>query len=73
MRVKPKEKTTDIFFKNFIGGVGWATGATIGFTILATLLGFILGKLGALPVAGNFFASIIEATNRALETRGFLK
>jgi len=61
------------FIKGFIGGIGWATGATIGFTILLALLGWFFNRLGGLPLVGNFFASIVEATNQALQARRVLR
>lgn len=68
-----KQKTLEVFYKSFIGGIGWAAGATIGFTILFTLLGWLFARLGALPVVGNIFASIVEATSQALQTRKLLR
>lgn len=69
MKFYPQEKTLKIFFKSFIGGIGWALGASLGFTILISLLTFVFNRLGGLPIIGNLFASIIEVTNQALETR----
>lgn len=69
MKINPKEKYGSIFFKGFIAGIGWATGATIGFALFLSLLGFLLSRLGGLPIVGNFFARLIEVTIQALETR----
>ncbi|HUV42325.1 MAG TPA: DUF5665 domain-containing protein [Patescibacteria group bacterium] len=69
MKANPKEKYLIIFFKNFIGGIGWAIGATLGFALLIYILGLILGRLGGLPLIGDWFARLIEAANQALEAR----
>ena len=72
MKVDPKEKKRTIFIKNFIGGLGWAAGTTVGFGLLIALIGLILKWLGGLPLVGNFFANLIEVTNEALKTKGVL-
>lgn len=69
MRVNPKEGYFSIFLKNFVGGIGWAAGATIGFALLISLIGLLLSRLGGLPVIGNWFARLIEVTNQALEAK----
>ena len=56
MRVDIKQKNRIIFLKNFIGGLGWMTGATIGFAL-------------GLPIIGDFAANLIEVTNKALEAK----
>jgi len=55
--------------KGFLAGLGWMIGATIGFALLITLLSLVLGWAGGLPIFGNFLASVIEATNKALEAK----
>ena len=72
MKINPKEKYLPIFLKSIVGGIGWAIGATLGFALLISVLGFILGKLGGLPLMGNWFANLIEVTNKALEARKVL-
>lgn len=69
MKVSPKEKYSIIFLKNIVGGIGWAIGATVGFALLISILGFILSQLGGLPLVGGWFARIIEVTNKALEAK----
>lgn len=69
MKIDPKENYISIFLKNFIGGIGWAVGATIGFALFISLIGLLLSHLGGLPVIGNWFARLIEVTNQALETQ----
>lgn len=45
---------------NFIGGIAWALGATVGLAIIVTVLGFILKNINFVPVIGNFVADIIN-------------
>ncbi|HUD44454.1 MAG TPA: DUF5665 domain-containing protein [Patescibacteria group bacterium] len=51
-----------IFFNNLIGGVGWAVGATVGLSLILTLLGFLAKEINVIPFIGNFFAAIINYT-----------
>jgi ABC-type amino acid transport system permease subunit len=49
-----------IFFNNFLGGIAWALGATVGLTIIAILLGIILKNINLVPYVGNFITGVIE-------------
>jgi hypothetical protein len=49
-----------IIFNNFIGGIFWALGATVGLSIILTLLGFFVRNLDLVPVVGSFVSSVIE-------------
>ena len=49
-----------IFVNNFIGGIGWAFGATIGISLLLALWGFILHRINLVPVVGNFILEVIK-------------
>jgi len=55
-----KEKKKVIFFNNFIGGIGWALGATVGLALIVTLLTLIAKNVNLIPVIGNFIAGIIQ-------------
>lgn len=52
---------------SFLGGISWALGASVGFALFIWVLTGVLGTLGGLPVVGQFFATIVETTNQALE------
>ncbi|HUS59901.1 MAG TPA: DUF5665 domain-containing protein [Nevskiaceae bacterium] len=69
MRVDIKQKNRIIFLKNFIGGLSWMTGATIGFALFIAFLSLILKWLGGLPIIGDFAANLIEVTSKALEAK----
>lgn len=57
---QPKEKRKTIFLNNFLGGIGWALGATFGLAIIVTLLTLILRNTSLIPFVGNFVAGVIE-------------
>ena len=71
MMVNIQDKVIVIFYKNFIAGTAWALGATVGFALLATVMSFLFGKIGGLPVIGEFVASLVEVTREALIKRNF--
>ena len=50
----------EIFINNFIGGIAWALGATVGLAIIVTVLGLILQNINLVPFIGNFVADIIN-------------
>ena len=52
--------------RSFVAGLFTALGATIGLALVLTLAGFILDKLGVLPVVGGFFSRINEVISHAL-------
>ena len=47
-----------IFLNNFIGGIAWGLGATVGAAVLLAILGFILSKVNLVPVVGTFVAQV---------------
>lgn len=57
-QVDKKRKT--IFFDNFIGGIAWALGATVGLALIVALLTTIAKNINIIPVVGNFVAGVIE-------------
>jgi len=69
MKIDPKESYFSVFFKNFVGGIGWVAGITVGFALFISLLGFLFNRLGGLPLIGNWFANLIEVINQALEAK----
>ncbi|MBI2025862.1 MAG: hypothetical protein HYT06_00610 [Candidatus Levybacteria bacterium] len=50
----------EIIVNNFIGGLSWALGATIGLAIIIAILGIILRNINLVPFVGNFVADIIN-------------
>jgi hypothetical protein len=55
-----KESRGRIFLNNFIGGIAWALGATLGLALIVGILSLILKNVNVIPVIGNFIADTIK-------------
>ncbi len=49
-----------IFLNNFLGGIAWGIGATLGASLLLSILGIILSQLDFIPIIGTFVLEISE-------------
>lgn len=47
-----------IFFNNFLGGIAWGLGATVGVSIFFALVAFILSRINLIPIVGNFVVNV---------------
>jgi Domain of unknown function (DUF5665) len=62
---QPLDKTTkkltvkEIMINNFIGGIFWALGATIGISLLFALLTLIAKHINFVPIVGSFVSNIL--------------
>lgn len=45
-------------FNNFLGGIAWGLGVTVGLSIVFAVFGFIFSKVDFIPVIGTFVAQI---------------
>ena len=55
-----------IIVNNFIGGLAWALGATIGLSVIIALLTVLAKNVNLVPIVGNFVSEVINfilATN----------
>jgi len=64
-KVQPFERASvlplhKIIFNNFIGGISWALGATIGISLIFTILTMIARNIDFVPFFGNFVSDIID-------------
>lgn len=50
----------DIFVNNFIGGIAWGLGATVGLAIILAVLSFFINQLNPLPIFGSFIANLLK-------------
>ncbi len=72
--LQPYEKVShlskkEMAFNNFIGGLAWALGATLGLSIIVTLLTLIAKNINLVPVIGEFVSEVIKfilSTNPSL-------
>ena len=67
-RVKHNLTIKEIVGNNFIGGLSWALGATVGLSLIIALLTLIVQNVNfnLIPVVGTFISRIIDfvlATN----------
>jgi len=49
-----------ILFNNFIAGIAWSFGATIGLAIIIAILSLIAKRVDVIPIIGTFVAHIIN-------------
>lgn len=54
----------DTILNNFLGGIAWGLGATVGVSIVIAILGLILKNINLVPFIGNFVSQI---TNYVLQ------
>jgi len=66
--MQPYEKThgkvKQIVISNFIGGISWGLGATVGASIVLALFGIILSKVNLIPIVGDFVLQITNFVNQ---------
>ena len=55
-----KENRKQIVINNFLGGISWAIGGTIGLAIIILILGIVVKHINLVPVVGNFVSSVIQ-------------
>lgn len=59
-----KRPFKDIILNNFLGGIAWGLGATVGVSIVIAILSLILKNINLVPFIGNFVSQI---TNYVLQ------
>jgi hypothetical protein len=55
-----KTSKGQIFINNFLGGIAWAIGATVGLALIIGILTLILKNVNVIPFVGSFIADIIK-------------
>jgi hypothetical protein len=61
-----KLRLPEIIFNNFIGGISWGIGATVGVAVFFAILTLIAKNVNLVPVVGSFVSDVINfilATN----------
>ncbi len=64
-----KRHFKDIIFNNFLGGIAWGLGATVGVSIVIAILGIVLKSINLVPFVGEFVSQI---TNYVLQNNPHL-
>tara|TARA_Y100000310_G_scaffold74160_1_gene70300 strand:+ start:1109 stop:1351 length:243 start_codon:yes stop_codon:yes gene_type:complete len=52
-----------MLWQNFLGGIAWGLGVTIGLSIVFALLGYLLTQINLVPVLGDLTSQVIEFVN----------
>lgn len=53
-----KRSRKQIMINNFLGGLAWAIGSTVGLAIFLAIAGFVLSNIDFIPVVGDFVTKI---------------
>ena len=59
-----KKHLKDLVLNNFLGGIAWGLGATLGASIVFAILSLILKNINLIPFIGDFVSQI---TNYVLQ------
>lgn len=49
-----------IITNNFLGGLAWGIGVTLGLTVFFAVLAFISSHINFVPIVGNFVSNVID-------------
>ncbi len=49
----------EMMFNNFLGGITWALGATIGLSIVIFVFGFLAKNINIIPFIGEFISNVM--------------
>lgn len=61
-----KRPLKQLLINNFLGGIAWGLGATIGLSIVIALLTLLLKQINLVPIVGGFTSQVVNfviATN----------
>jgi hypothetical protein len=50
----------ELFVNNFIGGIAWGLGATVGLALVLTALGIVVKQINLVPFVGSFVADVVN-------------
>lgn len=50
----------EMMFNNFLGGITWALGATLGLSIIIFAIGFLAKNVNVIPFIGEFVSNIMS-------------
>lgn len=51
-----------IIVNNFLGGISWGLGTTIGLSIFLAAVGIIVSRIDLIPIIGDWVSQIINST-----------
>lgn len=53
-----KARRHDIIINNFLGGLAWALGTTVGLSVVVALAGLALRQISVIPILGNMVLQV---------------
>ena len=53
-----------MLFHNFLGGIAWGLGATVGLSIFLAIATLILNQINLVPIVGSFLSDVFEYMTR---------
>ncbi|MBI4058041.1 hypothetical protein HY405_01880 [Candidatus Microgenomates bacterium] len=60
--MEPHEKVyrrkRDIILHNFLGGIAWGLGASVGLSIVLAIFGFFFSRIDLIPIVGDFISQV---------------
>ncbi len=61
---EPKDKVyrsrKQMIVDNFIGGIAWALGSSVGFVIVLAVAGYFLSRIDFVPIVGEFLSDVFR-------------
>jgi len=60
----------EIIINNFIGGISWGLGATVGVALFFLIIGILAKEINFVPIIGSFASQVLNyilATNHNLQ------
>lgn len=67
--IETDTSTRKHFIVGFMGGLGWALGASIGTAIVAYALSLVIKRLDLIPFFGQFIADVIRSAQQNLQAK----
>ena len=61
---QPYEKVTrdlrSMLINNFLGGIAWGFGATVGISVLLAIVGLLIKQVNLVPIVGTFLSEVLD-------------
>lgn len=61
---KVERSKKHIIINNFVGGISWGLGATLGLAIVLAILGLVINNLGFVPFLGDFISDFFMSATK---------
>jgi hypothetical protein len=61
-----------LFMNNFLGGIAWGLGATIGVSLIVGILSYVLKHVNLVPIIGNLATQVTTIVLKNLQSTPYL-